>query len=184
MHINPTVFPEVLLLCPQIFSDDRGYFYEGFHESRYKQNGMVKPFVQDNLSRSCHGVFRGLHYQLGRPQAKLVSVIRGKVFDVVVDVRPRSATFGQWFGEILSDENHWQLYIPEGFAHGFCVLSDEADFLYKCTDYYYPAGEEGIHFADPEIGIKWPLPLADAIVSSKDAILPRLKEVSIDHLPS
>lgn len=116
-----------------------------------------------------------MHYQIGKPQAKLVSVITGEVFDVVVDIRENSPSFGKWFGQILNDTNHYQMYIPEGFAHGFCVLSDTADFMYKCTDYYYPQGERGLRFDDPDVNIQWPIDIKHAILSEKDKVYPRLK---------
>jgi dTDP-4-dehydrorhamnose 3,5-epimerase len=168
MQVKEVSLPGVLLIEPKIFSDSRGFFYESFNQQRYEKYGITKSFVQDNISRSSKNTIRGLHSQLIQPQAKLVSVISGKVFDVAVDIRPNSTTYGQWFGQILSDENHLQLYIPEGFAHGFCVLSDTADFLYKCTDYYYPEGEQGIRFDDPDLNINWPIEIHQAIVSPKD----------------
>src|SRR5579872_6667946 len=134
MQIKEVLLPGVLLIEPKIFTDDRGFFYESFNQARYEEYGIQKIFVQDNISRSHKNVVRGLHYQLTQPQAKLVSVISGEVFDVVADINPHSPTFGKWFGQILNDKNHLQIYIPEGYAHGFCVLSETADFMYKCTD--------------------------------------------------
>lgn len=180
MQINPTLFPEVLLIQPKLFSDNRGFFYESFNQLKYAELGITKNFVQDNISRSVKNTLRGMHFQVGKPQAKLVSVIFGEVFDVVVDIRKNSPTFGKWFGQILNDQNHYQLYIPEGFAHGFCVLSDTADFMYKCTDYYYPQGDRGIRFDDPEVNIKWPIELSKAIMSDKDKIHPLLKQVKLE----
>jgi dTDP-4-dehydrorhamnose 3,5-epimerase len=177
MQVKEVSLPGVLLIEPKAFADSRGFFYESFHQKRYEECGIKKTFVQDNISRSAKNTLRGLHYQLIQPQAKLVSVISGKVFDVAVDIRPQSATYGQWFGQVLSDENHLQLYIPEGFAHGFCVLSETADFLYKCTDYYYPQGEKGIRFDDPELNIGWPIEINQAIVSQKDLQHPYFKFV-------
>jgi dTDP-4-dehydrorhamnose 3,5-epimerase len=177
MQIKEVFLSGVLLIEPRVFSDERGFFYEGFNQGRYEECGIKKTFVQDNISRSHRNVVRGLHYQLIHPQAKLVSVILGKVFDVAVDIRPESPTFGQWFGQILSDENHLQLYIPEGFAHGFCVLSETADFMYKCTDYYYPEGERGIRFDDADLNIDWPIDKNKAIVSSKDLAHPFFEAV-------
>lgn len=178
MNIKETSLPGVLLITPATFADNRGYFYESFNESRYQTAGFTKPFVQDNVSRSHKNVLRGLHYQVERPQAKLVSVIRGEVFDVAVDIRKGSPTFGKWVGQILNDTNHFQFYIPEGFAHGFCVLSDTADFIYKCTDYYHPQGDRGIRFDDPGIKIAWPMDIKQAILSPKDLAHPFLKEIT------
>ena len=178
MQIKPTLFPDVLLIEPKKFEDARGFFYESFNQDRYAEIGITKDFVQDNISRSVKNTLRGLHYQVGKPQAKLVSVIKGEVFDVVVDIRKNSPTFGKWFGQILSDKNHYQLYIPEGFAHGFCVLSDTADFMYKCTDYYYPQGDRGIRFDDADINIQWPIELSKAILSDKDKLHPLLKQAA------
>ena len=175
MQIKSTLFPDVLLLQPKLFEDSRGFFYESFNQVHYKEAGISKNFVQDNISRSIKNTLRGMHYQIDKPQAKLVSVIMGEVFDVVVDIRKDSPSFGKWFGQILNDKNHYQLYIPEGFAHGFCVLSDTADFMYKCTDYYYPNGERGIRFDDPDVNIKWPIDIKHAILSEKDKLYPRLK---------
>ncbi|MDX2164826.1 MAG: dTDP-4-dehydrorhamnose 3,5-epimerase [Gammaproteobacteria bacterium] len=175
MQIKPTLFPEVLLIQPKLFADNRGFFYESFNQAKYAELGITKTFVQDNISRSVKNTLRGMHYQVGKPQAKLVSVIKGEVFDVVVDIRENSPTFGKWFGQILDDKNNFQLYIPEGFAHGFCVLSDTADFMYKCTDYYYPEGERGILFNDPDVNIQWPIDISQAILSDKDKVYPRLK---------
>lgn len=174
MNVKETSLPGVLLITPKAFGDDRGFFYESFHETRYQEIGLKKPFVQDNVSRSIKNVIRGLHYQVEHPQAKLVSVIRGEVFDVAVDIRQDSPTYGKWIGEILNDTNHHQLYIPEGFAHGFCVLSETADFIYKCTDYYYPQGDRGIRFDDPTLNIGWPIDIKKAIVSPKDLVHPFL----------
>jgi dTDP-4-dehydrorhamnose 3,5-epimerase len=175
MQVKPTVFPEVLLIAPKVFADNRGFFYESFYQSRYAELGITKNFVQDNLSRSYKNVVRGLHYQVSKPQAKLVSVVYGEVYDVVVDIRPGSKTFGQWSAHVLNDTNHHQLYIPEGFAHGFCVLSEFADFMYKCTDYYFPEGDRGIRWDDPNIGIEWPIDKTKAILSEKDLRHPLLK---------
>jgi len=166
--------PEIILIEAKSFSDDRGFFLESFKESIFIENGINTRFVQDNYSRSIKGVLRGLHYQKDpKAQAKLVITIRGKIFDVVVDIRKDSPTYGKWIGEILSEQNHKLLYIPEGFAHGFCVLSDEADILYKVNQEYSPEHDRGIFWNDPELDIKWP---ADKpIVSKKDLQLPHLK---------
>ena len=180
MQIKSTIFPDVLLVQPKIFEDARGFFYESFNHAKYSELGITKTFVQDNISRSVKNTLRGLHYQVGKPQAKLVSVIKGEVFDVVVDIRKNSSTFGRWFGQILNDKNNYQLYIPEGFAHGFCVLSDTADFLYKCTDYYYPQGDRGIRFDDADINIQWPIDISQAILSDKDKLHPLLKQATFE----
>ena len=146
----------VYILEPQVFGDDRGYFMETYNQKDMADAGLNMVFVQDNQSMSKQGVLRGLHYQIHHPQGKLVRVIRGEVFDVGVDLRPGSPTFGMWHGELLSAENKKQFYIPEGFAHGFYVLSEEAEFCYKCTDFYHPGDEGGLAWNDPEIGIVWP----------------------------
>ena len=181
MRVIETTLPEVLLLAPKVFGDQRGFFLETYHEVRYQQAGVAARFVQDNHSRSRRGVLRGLHYQLQRPQGKLVWVVRGQVFDVAVDIRRGSPTFGRWFSCLLDDQEHRQLYIPPGFAHGFCVLSAEADFMYKCTDYYHPESEQGIAWNDPDLGIDWPV--LDVILSDKDSRYPRLAEQSPEKLP-
>lgn len=142
---------------PTVFPDARGYFVETYNQRDMEEQGLTMTFVQDNQSMSTKGVLRGLHFQIDHPQGKLVRVIRGSVFDVAVDVRKDSATFGRWFGVELSAENKKQFYVPEGFAHGFLVLSDEAEFCYKCTDFYHPGDEGGLQWNDPEIGIQWPL---------------------------
>ncbi len=151
-----TEIPDVLLLEPRVFGDSRGFFVETFRQSWLEEAGLDLRFVQDNQSRSSRGVLRGLHYQLQQPQGKLVRVAQGRVFDVAVDVRLGSPTFGRWTGAVLDDENHRQLYIPPGLAHGFVVLSETAEFLYKCTNYYHPPSENGILWNDPDIGIEWP----------------------------
>jgi dTDP-4-dehydrorhamnose 3,5-epimerase len=181
MDVVDLAVPEVKLIKPRVFPDDRGFFLQSYHEQQYRDAGIDISFVQDNHSRSSCGVLRGLHYQLEHAQDKLISVVRGQVFDVAVDIRRGSPTFGKWVGEILSDENHHQMYVPKGFAHGFCVMSDEVDLLYKCSDFYAPGDEYGICWDDPEIGIEWPL--GDVILSGKDAMLPRLTEVSSALLP-
>ncbi len=182
MDVIETKLPGVLLIKPKSFGDDRGFFYEGFQAERYQKAGILLPFVQDNHSRSCRGVLRGLHYQYKHPQGKLVSVTRGEVFDVAVDVRHNSPYFGQWIGVMLNDENHHQLYISPGFAHGFYVISEIADFYYKCTDYYYPEYDAGVTWNDPTISIEWPL-LQQPALSSKDQKLPLLADIVPDHLP-
>lgn len=156
MRVVETSLPGVLIIEPVVHGDPRGFFIETYHERRYTESGLPTRFVQDNHSRSGRGVLRGLHYQLVQPQGKLVRVTMGEVFDVAVDIRKGSPTFGQWVGVTLSGENHRQFYVPPGFAHGFCTLSESADFLYKCTDYYHPQSEHGVRWDDPAIGIEWP----------------------------
>jgi dTDP-4-dehydrorhamnose 3,5-epimerase len=154
---------------PRVFSDQRGYFMESYNQREFCENGLDMIFVQDNQSKSKKGVLRGLHFQKEHPQGKLVRVIKGEVYDVAVDLRKSSDTYGGYFGTILSGENKKQMYIPEGFAHGFLVLSDEAEFIYKCTDYYYPDDEGGILWDDPDIGIPWPIDgIEQVILSEKD----------------
>lgn len=169
----------LIIINPRVFKDDRGYFFETFQEQRYKELGIPN-FVQDNISRSQKNVLRGLHYQRPHTQGKLVSVIVGSVWDVVVDIRRSSPTFGQWFGITLSEENHTQMYIPPGFAHGFCVLSDEVIFAYKCTDFYAPKAEHGIAWNDPGLGIAWPI--TQPILSPKDEMYANLNEIAHDDL--
>jgi len=169
MKATHLAIPDVVLLTPNIFGDDRGFFYESFNHKTFEEIiGRSVNFVQDNHSCSSRGVLRGLHYQVNTPQGKLVRVTRGEVFDVAVDLRRSSETFGRWVGAILSAENKQQLWVPEGFAHGFLVLSDAAEFLYKTTDYYSPADERCISWHDKDLGIDWPH-LADAALSAKDA---------------
>jgi len=166
---------DMILVQTKSFLDDRGYFLENFKESVFIANGIKTKFVQDNFSHSIKGVLRGLHYQKNpNAQAKLVSVLRGEIFDVAVDIRINSPTYGKWVGEILSDQNHNLLYIPEGFAHGFCVLSNEADVLYKVNNEYSPDHEKGIVWNDPQINISWPI--ADPILHEKDHILTSLQD--------
>jgi len=180
VKITPTSIPDVLLIEPDVFGDARGFFLESWHARKFAEQGLDVVFVQDNHSRSSRGVLRGLHYQLQQPQGKLVRVVCGSVFDVAVDIRKGSPTFGQWAGAELSGDNHRQLYVPPGFAHGFCVLSESADFLYKCTDYYAPQDEHGIRWNDPDIGIDWPG--EDFTISDKDAGNGLLRELD-DKLP-
>lgn len=179
MNVTKGPLTGLLLIEPRLFTDDRGYFHEVYQQSRYTEAGMP-PFVQDNVSRSKRNVLRGLHYQLPHAQGKLVYVTRGTVWDVVVDIRRSSPTFGRWFGIELSAENHKQMYVPPGFAHGFCVLSDEADFHYKCTDYYHPSHEHGIRWCDPALNIPWPI--QNPILSAKDNEYPFLSELPHDKL--
>jgi dTDP-4-dehydrorhamnose 3,5-epimerase len=171
MQARPTAIPDVLVVEPKVFGDDRGFFFESFNEKRFAEAiGRKVTFVQDNHSRSARNVLRGLHYQLPNPQGKLVRAVRGEVFDVAVDLRRGSPFFGRWVGEILSDANRRQLWIPEGFAHGFLVLSETADFLYKTTDYWHPEHERCIRWDDPALGVEWPFSQAGApLVSPKDA---------------
>lgn len=168
MKIIDTQIPEVKIIELNAFGDSRGVFFENCHAQRYQEKlGILDPFVQDNFSRSQKNVLRGLHYQVDHPQGKLVTVLSGCVFDVAVDIRKNSTTYGQWVGVELSGENRKQLWIPKGFAHGFYVMSDSADFYYKCTDYYYPASEKTILWNDPVLNIQWPLN-GKPIVSDKD----------------
>jgi dTDP-4-dehydrorhamnose 3,5-epimerase len=169
MQIVTTSLPGVLVLEPKVFGDSRGFFFESFNARRFAElSGVTTAFVQDNHSRSAQGVLRGLHYQIRQPQGKLVRVTAGEVFDVAVDIRTSSATFGQWFGANLSAENKRQMWIPGGFAHGFMVLSESAEFLYKTTDYWAPEHERCIRWDDPQIGITWPIEGAPRL-SAKDA---------------
>jgi dTDP-4-dehydrorhamnose 3,5-epimerase len=169
MKINPTAIPEVVLIEPKVFGDDRGFFFESFNLRVFKQaTGLEPNFVQDNHSRSARNVLRGLHYQIRQPQGKLVRVVAGEVFDVAVDIRRGSPTFGQWVGDILSAANKKQLWIPPDFAHGFLVLSESAEFLYKTTDYWVPEHERCIRWDDPRLAIDWPLK-GSPVLSAKDA---------------
>lgn len=170
----PTNIPDVVLIEPTVFGDARGYFMETYHAGEFAAAGIAAPFVQDNQSSSTRGVLRGLHFQTQNTQGKLVRVIQGSVFDVAVDVRPGSPTFGQWAGAELTDENKHQLWVPEGFAHGYLVLSDTAVFTYKCTDVYNPQHEGGIIWNDPRIGIAWPDTGRPPQLSGKDTLLPTL----------
>ena len=179
MLVTPLAIPDVLLIEPKVFGDARGFFYESFNQQAFTQaTGVDLPFVQDNHSRSVRGVLRGLHYQVApRAQGKLVRAARGAVFDVAVDIRRGSPTFGLWAGAVLSEENQRQLWIPPGLAHGFMVLTDTADFLYKTTDYYSPAHERAICWNDPAIGIDWPLAahgISEPVLSDKDRTSARL----------
>jgi dTDP-4-dehydrorhamnose 3,5-epimerase len=180
VRVVPTVLPGVLVIEPQVFRDHRGFFFESYHAARYAGAGLPERFVQDNHSCSIPGTVRGLHYQLRRPQSKLVRVVRGAVFDVAVDIRRGSPTFGQWVGVELSAENKRQLFIPAGFAHGFCATGGESEVEYKCTDYYVPEDEYGILWNDPALGVRWPV--SEPILSDKDRALPRLAD-AWDNLP-
>lgn len=175
MQVTPTSLPDVLLVQPVAHHDERGHFLETFHAERYAQAGIPGPFVQDNLSFSKRGVLRGLHYQWPNPQGKLVYVLHGEVFDVAVDIRRDSPTFGRWVGVTLSADNHHQLWIPPGFAHGFCVTSETALVAYKCTALYAPKCDRAIRWDDPDIGIQWPM--ANPELSAKDAAAGSLEAV-------
>jgi dTDP-4-dehydrorhamnose 3,5-epimerase len=169
MKIIETKIPDVKLIEPKVFGDERGFFMETWNEKAFREAGINATFVQDNHSRSVKNTLRGLHYQIKQPQGKLVRVTRGEVFDVAVDLRPESPTVGQWVGEYLSEENNRMLWVPPGFAHGFLVTSDTADFQYKCTDFYAPEGERSILWSDPEIGIAWgAVNVEELLLSDKD----------------
>lgn len=169
MKITETKIPAVKLIEPKVFGDERGFFMETWNEKAFREAGIDATFVQDNHSRSVKNTLRGLHYQIKQPQGKLVRVTRGEVFDVAVDLRTNSPTFGQWVGEYLSEENNRMLWVPPGFAHGFLVTSETADFQYKCTDFYAPQYERSIHWADQELGITWPLKSGETpLTSQKD----------------
>jgi len=174
MTFENAPLPGVILCKPQRFRDVRGFFMEFYHAQKYMAGGVKEVFVQDSRSRSIKGVLRGLHYQPIRQQAKLVSCTHGEIFDVAVDVRRGSPTFGQWMGIVLSEENAWQLFIPKGFAHGFCVVSDVAEIFYKTSEFYDVSDDRGIRWDDPEIAIKWPI--ERPILSEKDKVLPFLKD--------
>ena len=181
MQITQTKLPGALIIEPRVFPDGRGYFFESYHRERYSLQGIRDEFVQDNLSFSVKDTLRGLHYQNPHSQAKLVQVLSGEVFDVALDMRAGSPAFGQWEGVILSYENRKQFYIPRGFAHGFCVLSDTAVFSYKCDDFYTPDCEGGILWSDPDLGIDWPV--KTPLLSEKDCRCPRLKDIPVERLP-
>lgn len=176
-----TSIPGVYIIEPTVFGDGRGYFMETYHYQEFKEAGLDMVFVQDNQSKSRRGVLRGLHFQRTRPQGKLVRVVSGEVFDVAVDLRRGSATYGRWTGALLSAENKRQFYVPRGFAHGFVVLSEEAEFAYKCDEFYHPEDEGGILYNDPDIGIEWPVPPGTPLLlSEKDQKHPTLRELG-DH---
>ena len=181
MKIIEIELPGVKIIEPDVFPDSRGYFLETFQEKRYREFGIDVTFVQDNLSYSTMGTLRGLHYQYPHAQAKLVQVLQGEVLDVIVDVRRGSPTFGHWSGIGLSEENHRQLFVPEGFAHGYCVLSDKAVFSYKCSDFYTPECEKGVLWSDPGVGVDWPVKVP--VLSEKDAQYPLLKNIPDQDLP-
>jgi dTDP-4-dehydrorhamnose 3,5-epimerase len=181
MNVIPTKIPGVFIFEPKVFGDSRGFFMETWNFERYAQAGLKARFVQDNLSRSAKGVLRGLHYQYPKSQGKLVSVVEGEVFDVAVDIRHGSPTFGQWEGVLLSAENKRQFYVPEGFAHGFVVLSEHALFSYKCTETYEPKNELTILWNDPAIGIQWPV--MEPMLSARDAQGVPLRSIPVEKLP-
>jgi dTDP-4-dehydrorhamnose 3,5-epimerase len=176
-----TALPGVCVVEPVVHGDARGFFYESFHAGKYRQLGIDVQFVQSNVSRSGRGVLRGLHYQWPHPQGKLVTVLEGEVYDVAVDIRRGSPTFGRWEAAMLTAENHRQLWIPEGFAHGFCVVSEAATFMYQCTALYDPAADAGVRWNDAAIGIDWPV--AEPLLSAKDEASPFLADVPADKLP-
>jgi dTDP-4-dehydrorhamnose 3,5-epimerase len=178
LRVEKCALPEVLLITPRVFADDRGFFLESYSEREFAAAGITARFVQDNQSRSKRRVLRGLHYQLEHPQGKLVRVARGKIFDVAADIRAGSPTFGKWVGVVLDDEKKQAIWIPPGFAHGFCVLSDEADVAYKATDFYAPSAERGVRWDDPLLGIQWPV--SEPILSEKDRGYPLLSPTSGD----
>jgi dTDP-4-dehydrorhamnose 3,5-epimerase len=181
MEIIKTPIQDLIIIKSRVFEDARGYFFETYNEKTFVENGITAKFVQDNRSKSSYGVIRGLHYQLNpHSQSKLVSVIVGKVFDVAVDLRKNSPTFGKWYGVELSDENRLQFFIPQGFAHGFSVLSDTAIFSYKCDNFYAPQSESGIIYNDPTLNIDWRIPAEKAVVSEKDLKHPLLKDAEFN----
>jgi len=175
LNVQSTKLPGVLILEPTVHRDERGFFLETYQAERYKACGIDANFVQDNHSCSPRGVLRGMHAQRKHPQGKLVRVVCGEVFDVAVDINPASDSFGQWVGVHLTEENQHQMWIPPSYAHGFVVLSDVADFEYKCTDYYYPEDEYGLVWNDPQVAIDWPLP--NPVLKDKDRLLPTLEEL-------
>jgi dTDP-4-dehydrorhamnose 3,5-epimerase len=181
MKFTHLELPGVVLVEPTLFPDERGFFLETFHERKYREGGIAASFVQDNQSSSVKGTLRGLHSQRQHPQGKLVRAIEGEIFDVAVDVRRGSPSFAKWVGVVLSAGNFHQLYIPPGFVHGFCVLSETAQVEYKCTDFYAPNDEQSVIWNDPDIGIEWPV--AEPVISPKDRVAPRLAEI-LQHLPT
>jgi len=172
MTVTKTPIAGLVIIEPAVYGDSRGYFMETYNRRDFEDAGLAMTFVQDNQSQSGRGVLRGLHFQMKKPQGKLVRVLRGEVFDVGVDLRPGSPTYGQWFGVVLSGENKKQFYVPEGFAHGFVVMSETAEFAYKCTAFYDPADEGGIRWDDPSLRIDWPISRDEVILSEKDRALP------------
>lgn len=181
MKVTETSLSGALVIEPRVFGDSRGFFYESYNENAFREAGIDRRFVQSNVSRSSRGVLRGLHYQCPQPQGKLVSVLEGEVYDVAVDIRVGSPTFGRWAAVMLTAENHKHFWIPEGFAHGFCVVSEHATFSYQCTDFYAPAADGGIRWDDPALAIDWPV--SDPILSDKDRKAPLLADVPATRLP-
>ena len=181
MKILPSSLPEILIIEPSVFQDERGSFMETYQQRRYTEAGIESVFVQDNLSYSVRGTLRGLHYQVKHPQAKLIQVIEGTIFDVALDIRRGSPSFGQWTSVHLSAENKRQVFLPQGFAHGFCVLSDTAQVVYKCTDYYAAEDEGGVLWSDPTLAIAWPI--SKPLLSEKDSQLPYLADIPPERLP-
>jgi dTDP-4-dehydrorhamnose 3,5-epimerase len=181
MKVVSTALDGVLIIEPRVFEDSRGFFMETFHRKRYAEQGIRVEFCQDNLSASSRGTLRGMHYQVRHAQAKLVQVLQGEVYDVVVDIRRGSPTLGRWVGLTLSQRNRHQVFIPRGLAHGFCVISQTATFVYKCSDFYSPEDEAGVLWNDPDLGIDWPV--SAPILSEKDARLPRLRDIPEERLP-
>jgi dTDP-4-dehydrorhamnose 3,5-epimerase len=182
MKIIETALPGAIVIEPQVFGDARGFFYESYNEAKYREAGIDRRFVQSNVSRSAKGVLRGLHYQWPHPQGKLVSVVEGEVYDVAVDIRRGSPTFGRWVGVMLTADNHRHFWIPEGFAHGFCVVSEFATFSYQCTALYDREGDAGIRWNDADVGIDWPI--SAPLLSEKDTRAPFLKDVPAERLPT
>ena len=177
MQFEPTEIPDVVLIRPKVFGDPRGYFFESWEERKFAAAGLDVKFVQDNHSRSGRNILRGLHYQIQQPQGKLVRVVTGSVFDVAVDIRRSSPTFGRWVGATLTEENHHMLWVPPGFAHGFVVLSESADFLYRVTDFWAPPHERAIQWNDPDLDVAWPLPEGvQPLLSAKDAVAKRFRD--------
>jgi len=181
MKFIETALPGCIVIEPQVFGDSRGFFYESYNEAKYHEAGIDRRFVQSNVSRSARGVLRGLHYQWPHPQGKLVSVLEGEVYDVAVDIRRGSPNFGQWAGVMLTAENHRHFWIPEGFAHGFCVVSEYATFSYQCTDLYNAQADGGVRWNDPAIGVDWPI--SEPLLSDKDTKAPLLADIAEDRLP-
>lgn len=180
MNVIPTNIPDVLLIEPDVYEDSRGFFFESYHQQKYDKHGITARFVQDNHSRSVVNTLRGLHYQVNPGQAKLVRVVVGEVFDVAVDIRFGSPTFGKWIGHYLSADNRRQIFIPVGFAHGFCVISEVAEFEYKCSEFYSPRDERGLLWNDQELAIDWPV--ETPILSKKDKANPRLRDIDRDFV--
>ena len=176
MEVIQTSLDGVLIIEPKVFGDSRGFFKEVYHQDRYKEIGVNEDFVQDNVSRSSRGVLRGMHFQKTKPQGKLIQCLRGEIVDVIVDINPSSKTYGQFESITINDENHRQVYVPPGYAHGFCVVSAIADISYKCTDFYCPKDEGGLIWNDPDIGIEWPI--KDPSLSDKDKVHPQLKDLN------